>query len=241
VTGSHISPIKIGRRLARQVIDFPGGLRRKYYGPITHVRTEANLVALTFDDGPHPLFTPDLLRILDRFSAKATFFMVGEKARQNPEIVKQVADGGHAIGNHSFSHARYTKLTSDARRRDIRECEAVLHPYMVKLFRPPFGQENALTHRDALQLGYHVVKWNLAPDDWRPHTPDWIAEYFLEQVAPGAIALLHDNVIDNPESDRAQTLDAVEKVLARASDRYQFCTVPQLLTAGLPMTTFDRI
>jgi peptidoglycan-N-acetylglucosamine deacetylase len=218
-----------------------GGLRRKYYGPTTHVRTDANLVALTFDDGPHPKFTEELVKILASFGAKATFFMIGQNAVRYPELVKLVADHGHAIGNHSFSHAAFPKLSSKARRSDIQQCEAVLRPYMVKLFRPPFGAENMLCHRDALDLGYQVVKWNLATDDWNEHSPEWITQRLLQRIGPGSIALLHDNVVDRPGSDRTQTLEAVRGVLGLASGRYQFCTVPQLLQVGMPMTSFQDI
>jgi peptidoglycan/xylan/chitin deacetylase (PgdA/CDA1 family) len=234
-----ISTREIIRRAMRPPTILFGGLRRKYYGPTTHVRTDADLVALTFDDGPHPKFTEELLTILASFGAKATFFMIGQNAARYPELVKLVADQGHAIGNHSFSHAAFPKLSSKERRRDIQQCEAVLQPHTAKLFRPPFGAESMLSHRDALDLGYHVVKWNIAADDCEEHSPDWIAQRLMQQIAPGSIVLLHDNVVDNPGSDRTQTLDAVRRVLGNASGRFQFCTVPQLLRAGIPMTTFE--
>lgn len=198
-------------------------------------------MALTFDDGPHPKFTCEILKILAEFGAKATFFMVGQNALRYPELIKQVAAGGHAIGNHSFSHAAFPKLNGKARRADIEQCEAVLQPHMAKLFRPPFGSENMSSHRDARRLGYRVIKWSISADDWQPHSPDWIANRLLHQMMPGSIALLHDNVADNPDSDRTQTLQAVRKVLADASGRYEFCTVPQLLGAGVAMASFNEI
>jgi len=234
----RLSAGKVLRRAFRPATDLFGGLRRKYYGPITRVRTTQNLVALTFDDGPHPEFTVELLDILAAFGAKATFFMVGQNAARHPEIVKKVVDRGHAIGNHSYSHPSFPRLNSKARLGEIQRCEAAVGQHMAKLFRPPFGAENALCHHDALQLGYRIVNWSISVDDWRHHSAEWIADRLLQQLRPGSIALLHDNVVDDPATDRRETLEAVEHVLKAASDRFEFCTLPDLLAAGTPMTSF---
>jgi peptidoglycan-N-acetylglucosamine deacetylase len=238
--------VEVGKKTAHATQEFFARLRRKYYGPITHVQTSANLVALTFDDGPHPKFTIELIRILRHFGAKATFFMVGKAASLNPEVVKLVVEEGHAIGNHSFSHIAFPHLDSAARRDEISRCAEILRPYGTKLFRPPYGVENMLCHRDARSLGYQVVKWNVAVSDWEDNSGDWIAEGILQRLTAGSIVLLHDNLIMHhslsakPTDKREQTLDAVEKVLSRASGKFKFCTVPELLKAGRPMTSFRR-
>ena len=229
------------RRALRPMTNVIGGLRRKFYGPITHVRTEDNLVALTFDDGPHPKYTIELLEILERFGAKATFFMVGQVAARYPELVKLVADKGHAIGNHSFSHAAFPSLTRDGRKAELKKCEAVLKPHMGMIFRPPFGSENIWCHRDAIALNYRVVKWNISVDDWREHPADWIAEQLLKQMRTGSIALLHDNVVDDPEANQVRTLEAVRCVLNKSAGRFNFCTLPYLLAAGKPKTSFHIV
>lgn len=238
---SYNSPAKIARRALRPAFDLVGGLRRKYYGPITHVRTTSKLAALTFDDGPHPKYTVELLEILASFGAKATFFMIGQRAIQYPELVKLVADHGHAIGNHSFSHPSFPTVDAKTRQNEIQRCEAALRPHMVKLFRPPFGSENLFCHRELHRFGYRVVKWNVAADDWEEHSPEWIADRLLRQIEPGVITLLHDNLVDKPESNRTQTLEAVRKVLRETSGRLTFCTVPHLLAAGTPMRSFQAI
>src|SRR5262249_30539728 len=138
--------VEIGKRAAHATQEFINRIRRKYYGPITHVQTDANLVALTFDDGPHPKFTIELMRILKRFDAKATFFMVGKAASINLDVVKMVAEEGHAIGNHSFTHIAFPHLDSAARRDEIRRCAETLKPYGTMLFRPPYGVENLFCH-----------------------------------------------------------------------------------------------
>lgn len=232
---------KIRRRTLRPATYVLGGLRRKFYGPITHVRTEENLVALTFDDGPHPKYTVELLEILEQFGAKVTFFMVGQVAARHPEIVELVAAKGHAIGNHSFSHVAFPALASSDRNAELEKCEAVLRPYQAMIFRPPFGSEDIWCHRDTTKSNYHVVKWSISVDDWREHPADWIAEQLLQQMKPGAIVLLHDNVADNPESDQTRTLEAVRSVLSKDAGRFKFCTLPQLLAAGRPQRSFHII
>jgi len=110
---------------------------RHLMGIITHVETQEEVAALTFDDGPHPEYTPRLLEILERLQARATFFMVGEAAQRHREIVRRVADAGHAIGNHSWDHPSFPQITGRERREQIRPCERAIAPYGERIFRPP--------------------------------------------------------------------------------------------------------
>src|SRR5687767_1986315 len=96
--------------------------RRRHFGAIHRFITTLPIAALTFDDGPHPKFTPQLLSVLARYNAHATFFIVGEAARQHPEIVRAIAEAGHAIANHSWDHARFPEISSAERRRQLRLC-----------------------------------------------------------------------------------------------------------------------
>ena len=228
---------KLIRGSGRRLGDFLSGIRRKFYGPITHVRMTSNHAALTFDDGPHPEFTVALLRILRQFGVKATFFMVGEVAARYPEVVRMVAEDGHVIGNHSHSHRAFPELDREGRRTELELCARTLYPYENKLFRPPFGRENLASHRDAVNLGYRVIGWNLSVDDWRQHSADRLAERLMQGLRPGSIVLLHDSRVDDPASSRAQTLKAVEDVLGRTSGKFSFLTVPELLAMGRPMSS----
>jgi peptidoglycan/xylan/chitin deacetylase (PgdA/CDA1 family) len=237
----ELSLQKLARGLARRAGIFFSGFRRKLYGPITHVRTNANAVALTFDDGPHPEYTIALLKILEKYGAKATFFMVGQIAQRFPELVKEVADQGHTVANHSMTHAAFPMLDSQARRREIMACDEVLQPYSAKLFRPPYGLENAYTHRDARRLGYQVIKWSISVDDWRDHPPQWIAESVIRQLSAGSIVLLHDNRLEKSGGDQTQTVAALEIVLGAAAGTCRFCTVPELMALGTPMSSFHPI
>ena len=111
-------------------------------GVITDVATTAPVAALTFDDGPHPEWTPRLLDLLDRHQAKATFFMVGEMAARHPELVNRIAGAGHAIGNHSWNHPSFPAIRWAERSRQIARCEDTIRVCNAKLFRPPFGDLN---------------------------------------------------------------------------------------------------
>jgi peptidoglycan/xylan/chitin deacetylase (PgdA/CDA1 family) len=216
-------------------------IRRKAFGPITHVSTNLNLVALTFDDGPHPEYTPQLLAILRRYGVKATFFMVGEAAKRHPAIVKMVSTDGHAIGNHTLNHLALPTLTNEARREQIKACSDILGPHEVRLFRPPYGSENILSHLGACRLGYQVIKWNVAAVDWEDHPATWIATRVVRQIKPGAIVVMHDNLYGKPDPRREPTLGAVDTILHDLSQTFRFCTVPELLRCGKAMTSFELI
>ena len=105
-------------------------------GTVSFVQTNERVAALTFDDGPHPDFTPRLLEILKRYDVRSTFFMVGEAAMKRPDLVRRVAEEGHTIGNHSWDHATFPLLSGRERRLQMRRCAKVLEPYGRRLFRP---------------------------------------------------------------------------------------------------------
>jgi peptidoglycan/xylan/chitin deacetylase (PgdA/CDA1 family) len=225
----------------RIIRDGVHGMRLKQFGPITHVSTALNVAALTFDDGPHPEYTPQLLAILRRYKAKATFFMVGETAERYPDVVKMVAEDGHVIGNHSWNHPVFTDISGQERRRQIHACSKTLWPYEAKLFRPPYGCEHFRSHLDARLLGYLVVKWNIAVVDWETYSADWIADNVIAQISPGCIILLHDNLYGATNPCRKPTLKAVEKLLCKSSKTFQFRSVADLFTIGKPESSCKAI
>jgi peptidoglycan/xylan/chitin deacetylase (PgdA/CDA1 family) len=206
-------------------------------GTITHVVTQDPVVALTFDDGPDPEYTPRLLDILERHHARATFFMVGKNAESYPELVQRVAQSGHAIGNHSWDHPSFPLISGLKRRAQIRACARAIAPYGKRLFRPPYGMQNLVSRLDAALLGYQVVTWNVVTTDWCGGNAVSIAEQVERQVRPGCVIVLHDrlfDVLEEPYFDREPLLEAVQILLHRLSDRYQFVTVPELLRQGRP-------
>lgn len=154
-------------------------------GTITHVSTQDAVAALTFDDGPYSEFTPRLLNILERHQARATFFVVGEAAQRHPEIVWQVAQAGHVIGNHTWDHPSFPLISGRERRAQLRACEQAIAPYGQRIFRPPYGHQSVASRLDALWLGYQVVNWNLHAYDWLDHDADWMADRLVNQNQPG--------------------------------------------------------
>jgi peptidoglycan-N-acetylglucosamine deacetylase len=204
-------------------------------GTITHVDTKEPVVALTFDDGPHPDYTPRLLDILERHGAQATFFMIGESAQAHRELVRRVAEAGHAIGNHSWNHPSFPLISGCERRRQIRECASALAPFGERLFRPPYGEQNIASRLDAFLLGYQVVMFNVATDDWRGGDAMSIVDQIERRIRPGSVIVLHDRLFDTLQAayfDREPVLEAVGILLSRLGDRFHFVTLPELLRRG---------
>jgi peptidoglycan/xylan/chitin deacetylase (PgdA/CDA1 family) len=204
-------------------------------GTITNVETRDPVVSLTFDDGPHPEFTPRLLNILAGYQARATFFVVGESAQRYRELVRRVARAGHAICNHSWNHPSFPLTTGRERRAQIRACARAIAPYGERMFRPPYGHQNVASRLDALWLGYQVITWNVVAYDWLDHDAHWIANRLMDRIRPGSIVLLHEALYVTTEEryvDRGPTLEAVDMLLEQLSGGFRFVTVPELLQCG---------
>lgn len=203
-------------------------------GAITHVRTKDPVVSLTFDGGPHPQWTLKLLDILERYQARATFFMIGKHAQAHPDIVRQVAQAGHAIGNHSWDHPSFPLISGLERKQQIRACAEALAPYGQPLFRPPYGHQSVASRLNLLALRHKVVTWNLHAYDWEDRDAHWMAKLLESALRPGRIVLLHDAVCVVRHLDRTATLEATRMLLESSSKRFRFVTVPELLQLGLP-------
>ncbi len=186
-----------------------GVLERLTPNFIYRVRTERPLAALSFDDGPHPEFTPQVLEILKRLDAKATFFLIGERALRNPELVSRIRDAGHEVGNHYFRNGS-TLLHSDAEfAGNLGKTEKVLGiETEPKLFRPPGGVAWPRQLRLARAHGYECVLGCAYPHDpMRP--PLWYIKWLVEKnLRPGSIVILHDGI-----SDPRRSLEALPHIL----------------------------
>ena len=221
--------------LARKYVE---ALMRRVAGTVTHVATQQPAVSLTFDDGPDPASTPALLRILSAYGAKATFFMSGVNAAAYPDVVMAVHSAGHTIGNHSWDHPSFPLISSKERREQIRKCAGVLHGNDSHIFRPPYGHQTAASQIEAWWSGYKVITWSVVLPDWEDHDGTWLADLAVNQVRAGSIILLHDGLIDSishRQLDRQNTLDAVERILARLGSQYKFVTLPELIAHGRPV------
>ncbi len=210
-------------------------------GTITNVSTSKSVAALTFDDGPDPIFTPRLLDVLQKHHTKATFFMVGKAAERHPDIVKQVAAAGHAIGNHSWDHPSFPLITGRERRAQIRACEKALAPYGQRLFRPPYGDQSLRSRLEALWLGYQVIMYSLTAVDWLDHDADWMKNRVMSQIQNGSIILFHDSLFqyrDNRYADREPMLNALDMLLNELDGRFTFVTIQELISYGRPQKKY---
>ncbi|MGC2062333.1 MAG: polysaccharide deacetylase family protein [Thermodesulfovibrionales bacterium] len=227
---------KYGNKIITRCVN---SLSSNILGTITHVHTKKPVAALTFDDGPDPVFTPNLLEILDKHKARATFFMVGEAAQKQQDLVKMVAQAGHAIGVHSWDHSSFAEIGGRERRRQLRACKRALGPWGQRLFRPPWGVQNATSRLDALWLGYKVITWNASAKDWLDLKASDMAERLMGSIRPGNIILLHDAIYRSrlaaPQYDRSAMLEALDIALGKMGEGFCFVTVPELLRYGRPV------
>lgn len=153
-------------------------------------------VALTFDDGPDPVYTLRLLEILKAHRVKACFFFLGDRARRFPDVVRAVAAAGHEIGVHGFRHLPQTFLGPRATLRDLAETMrtlAAITGRRPELVRPPWGVFNLVTLWAARRLGLRPVVWTVSAGDWRCKTRRELFRRVMRQVRPGSIVLLHDS------------------------------------------------
>ena len=232
-----------GARVLREAVAAP---TRYLLGTITHVSTEQPIAALTFDDGPHPEYTPRLLEILERYRAHATFFMVGRAASQHQDLICRMAKAGHTVANHSWDHACFPLIPSSERRAQISACEKAIAPYGNRFFRPPYGAQNVVSRLEALQMGYKVITWNVDAGDWWEPDARRMADRLAQQLRPGSIAVFHDALFDGgnpshelklaqqPKVSREPMLEALEIFLKRSGDKWSFVTIPDLLRYGIP-------
>jgi len=189
-------------------------------------------IALTFDDGPWPEITSQVLDILKGNNVKATFFVVGKQVQKYPQLLKQVVAEGHAIGNHTWSH-QYGPYNESTAAREIEDTATLIYQttgVKTSLFRPPAGILNNGLVTYAQQQNYGVVMWSVDSKDWRSRptrTPAFI-DNVLKEAKPGGIVLLHDG-----GGDRSATIKALPQLIAQLKKRgYQFVTVPELLEMG---------
>lgn len=175
-------------------------------------------VYLTFDDGPHPRHTPQILEVLAEYDAKATFFVVGSHAQGRGELLKSIYEAGHAIGNHTWGHRKLGAADWETFEAEVGATARVLGSYGSRCLRPPYGDVGPNLYANAQEAGYVIVYWSVDSLDWKRQNPERIAEEVLGHVYPGAIVLLHDG-----GGSRAGTVEALRTILAALkADGYTF-------------------
>jgi peptidoglycan/xylan/chitin deacetylase (PgdA/CDA1 family) len=196
---------------------------------IYRVRTDLPLVALSFDDGPHPTFTPEVLDILERHDAKATFFLIGERALRYRELVARIKAAGHEVGNHYYKNCS-TFGHSDAEfLRYLQQTERAIGPIEEpKLFRAPGGVAWPRQLRLARAQGYTYVLGSAYPND-PMHPPRWYMTWLIEKnLVPGTIVILHDGI-----SDATRSIRALPQILRTGRQRgVRFVPIGELMKAN---------
>ncbi|GGG16273.1 polysaccharide deacetylase family protein [Paenibacillus aceti] len=208
---------------------------RAYYesrGDIVwEVPTQDKFIALTFDDGPDAKLTPQILELLEKYDAKATFFVVGERVKRYPELVKKELAAGHEVGNHSFRHPPFDQLSHSSIKDELEQTQQVIFQttgHKAVLFRPPGGVYNdniiQLTKQNNLQL--ILWSWHQDTKDWAAPGVNKIVRKVLDNAHNGDIVLMHDFVYHS-----SQTPEALKIILPELKKRgFSFVTVSELLS-----------
>ncbi len=193
--------------------------------PIYCVDTQDKKISVTFDAAWEDYDTDDLIEILSKHNAKATFFIVGEWAQKYPESVKKLYDSGHEIANHSYNHTAYSTLTKKEIREDIEKCNNILASITSckpTLLRAPSGDYTDTSETAAKETNMRTVQWSVDSLDWRGLTVDEIKSRVLPAVENGSILLFHNAVKNTP-----QALDEILTQLEK--DGYSFVSVSELI------------
>lgn len=198
-------------------------------------------ICLTYDDGPNPAYTPELMRVLDRYDAKATFFSIGKWAEREGALLREVRDAGHAIGNHTYSHPTMSLLTTAKVKDELRRCREAVEGAEVQfseakggmLMRPPYGRRRRGTLKAMREDGYFPVTWSITCYDWRRTATRRSIARHASGAGEGDIILMHDGNNLDPAKDRSRSVQATLLTLQRYTELgYEFVTVPELVEAA---------
>jgi peptidoglycan/xylan/chitin deacetylase (PgdA/CDA1 family) len=218
-----------GHRGDTRLADFPVADNGEVLDQIRHVATAERVIAMTFDDGPHQILTPQVLGILAARQIKASFFVVGNRVAQMPALVARIAQEGHEIGNHSWSHPHMSRMPDHAVLNQIdKTADTVVAAtgHRPVLIRPPYG-DFSLRQSRMMRMARNMptIMWSVDPQDWRRPGGFAIADHIIRHAEPGAVVLAHDTV-----NDTIRNLPhALDTLLAQG---YRFVTVSELI--GFP-------
>jgi len=193
---------------------------------------DEKVVALTFDDGPDEVFTPQVLDILKKYDVKATFFLIGEKVQYNKKIVKREKEEGHEIGNHTYTHINVSKNSYNKIKKEIKDTQSAVKSVTgtyPKTFRPPYRAISKDMCEIIKSNNMNIVLWSYVDArDWSSPGVSSIIKTIENGVQNGCIILLHDyNKIRNPKS---QTIEALDKIIPDLLEKgYKFVTISELI------------
>ncbi|MFJ7909507.1 polysaccharide deacetylase family protein [Kitasatospora sp. NPDC096204] len=193
--------------------------------PVYDLDPERRVVALTIDDGPDPRHTPAVLALFEQYGVRATFFLIGENAVEHPALVREIADRGHHIANHTWTHPDLRHLPEGKVRDELERTSDLLQRTAGRQptwFRAPGGDWSPTSVKVAAELGMRNMAWSVDPRDWARPGTSAIIDRVLKNVRPGSIVLNHDG-----GGDRSQTVAALKAYLPVLVDSgYQFTAPP---------------
>lgn len=197
------------------------------------IHVDGPYIALTFDDGPSAKLTPKLLDLLAAHHIHATFFVIGQNVAEHPEITARAAREGHEIGNHSWSHPIFAKMSDEGVRRELRKTDDAIRAAIgisPTLLRPPYGSITARQKKwIAAEFGYKIVLWDVDPLDWKRPGPMAVTNRIVRNTRAGSIVLSHDI--------HPGTIDAMPATIAELEAKgFKFLTVSELIARELPPT-----
>jgi peptidoglycan/xylan/chitin deacetylase (PgdA/CDA1 family) len=212
----------------------------QWYGrTFTSLARGTRQLALTYDDGPNDPHTLRLLEVLAGHNVHATFFLIGRYVQQRPDLAREIAQAGHVVGNHTFTHPLLTFKSAAEIRQELSTCRSALEDAIGEpansisnLFRPPFGGRRPTVLRIARELGLEPVMWSVTGYDWDAPPSAVIEQKVARQIRGGDVILLHDGGHKQMGADRGQTVQATDHLITKyKSAGYEFVTIPQMLNA----------
>jgi peptidoglycan/xylan/chitin deacetylase (PgdA/CDA1 family) len=174
-----------------------------YVKTTSRLDTREKQIALTFDDGPHPVVTPQILAILKQYNIRATFFCTGKNMENQSDVVRQMIAEGHRIGNHTQNHSPWFPFYPPERmKKELLDCQALIDSFdpngTARLFRPPFGVTNPNLKHALKNTGYQVIGWNIRSLDTTQLPSEMLFKRMVRRIKPGSILLFHDTMPQTP-------------------------------------------
>lgn len=202
---------------------------------VYHVERPDKVVAITFDDGPSPVWTPQILDELRKANIKATFFMLGMHVEKYPEIARRVAEEGHEIGNHTYDHHGLIYYTDEELETEVNRAEKAIKDATgieTVYFRPPKAWITESEKKKLKEMGYKVVLWSLNSKDWVTFDDKYMVKCLVKNIRPGDIILFHDSggVFKTEGGNRKETVTAIPRLAAKLREMgYKFVTISELI------------
>ena len=193
-------------------------------------------VALTFDDGPDTLYTPQVLDVLKAKGVKATFFLIGNRVEEYPDVAERIVQEGHLTGNHTYTHPEIMKATGQPLEKELALTEEALTKIGVSgsgLFRPPYGAISPNLVEEAASLGYRIAMWSVDSLDWRGLPKDTVISKVMEMISPGAVVLQHSS--GGPGEDLSGSVQALPVIIDTLREQgYTFVRMDEMFPIGPP-------